>query len=131
MKFHPIDIKAADWKRLDRFADRTVFQTREWLHFVAESQNAQPVLAELRERNDVLGYFTGLTFSKFGMKVLGSSFTGWKDHHFFPSAMLIPRRGAGVALVAGASLRGSGAPIAIHWRKSAMTASGSFPVGGI
>src|SRR3981081_329222 len=77
MKFHPIDIKAADWKRLDQVADRTVFQTREWLQFVAESQNAQPVLAELREKNDVLGYFTGLTFSKFGMKVLGSSFPGW------------------------------------------------------
>jgi hypothetical protein len=47
MKFHPIDIKAADWKRLDQFADRTVFQTREWLQFVAESQNALPVLAVL------------------------------------------------------------------------------------
>ena len=42
MKFYPIDIKTADWKRLDGFADRTVFQTREWLQFVAESQNAQP-----------------------------------------------------------------------------------------
>src|SRR6266849_6267128 len=77
MKFYPIDIKAADWKRLDQFADRTVFQTREWLQFVAESQNALPVLAELREKNDVIGYFSGLTFSKFGMKVLGSSFPGW------------------------------------------------------
>jgi len=77
MKFYPTDIEAADWKRLDGFADRTVFQTREWLQFVAESQNAQPVLAELREASDVLGYFTGLTFSKFGMKVLGSSFPGW------------------------------------------------------
>ncbi|MGA8069312.1 MAG: hypothetical protein WCA47_18420, partial [Terriglobales bacterium] len=77
MKFHRIDIKSADWKRLDAFTDRTVFQTREWLQFVAESQRAQPVLAELREKNDVLGYFTGLTVSKFGMKVLGSSFPGW------------------------------------------------------
>src|ERR1019366_3322822 len=77
MKFYPIDIKAADWTRLDRFADRTVFQTREWLQFVAESQNAHPVLAELRESSDALGYFTGLSFSKFGMKVLGSSFPGW------------------------------------------------------
>ena len=46
MKFYSIDIKAADWKHLDGFADRTVFQTREWLQFVAESQNAHPVLAE-------------------------------------------------------------------------------------
>src|SRR5260370_1433297 len=40
MNFYPIDIKSADWKRLDCFADRTVFQTRVWLQFVAESQNA-------------------------------------------------------------------------------------------
>jgi hypothetical protein len=77
MKFHPIDFEAADWKHLDSFADRTVFQTREWLHFVRESQGATPVLAELREGNNVLGYFTGLIVSKLGLKILGSSFPGW------------------------------------------------------
>jgi hypothetical protein len=77
MKFYPIEFKAADWKHLDSFEDRTVFQTREWLQFVSESQNAMPMLAELRDGNEVLGYFTGLTFSKFGLKVLGSSFPGW------------------------------------------------------
>lgn len=77
MKLHRIDIKAADWKLLDSFADRTVFQTRAWLEFVAASQGATPVLAEVRKGSDVVGYFTGLTFSKFGMKVLGSSFPGW------------------------------------------------------
>ena len=77
MKFHSIDFKSADWTRLDQFADRTVFQTREWLKFVAEAQNAEPVLAELRHNSEVLGYFSGLTFSKFGLKVLGSSFPGW------------------------------------------------------
>ena len=77
MKLHQIDCKTADWKLLDSFEDRTVFQTRAWLRFVEESQNAKPVLAEVREGGDVVGYFTGLTFSKFGMKVLGSSFPGW------------------------------------------------------
>ncbi len=77
MKFHSIDINSADCKRLDSFADRTVFQTREWINFVAEAQNAQPVLAELREQEQILGYFTGLIVTKFGMKVLGSSFPGW------------------------------------------------------
>ncbi len=77
MKLHRIDIKSADWKLLDSFADRTVFQTRAWLEFVAEAQGAAPVLAEVRKGSDVVGYFTGLTFSKFGMKVLGSSFPGW------------------------------------------------------
>jgi hypothetical protein len=77
MKLHRIDIKNADWKLLDSFADRTVFQTRAWLQFVAEAQAATPVLAEVRNGSEGFGYFTGLTFSKFGMKVLGSSFPGW------------------------------------------------------
>src|SRR5215471_10615153 len=77
MKFHAITIAAADWKLLDSFADRTVFQTRAWVEFVRESQRATPVVAELRQGGEVLGYFTGLTFSKFGLKILGSSFPGW------------------------------------------------------
>jgi hypothetical protein len=77
VKLHAIDFKTADWKLLDSFPDRTVFQTRAWLEFIAESQDAAPVLAEVRDGSDVVGYFSGLTFSKFGMKVLGGSFPGW------------------------------------------------------
>lgn len=77
MKLHEIDFKSADWDLLDNFDDRTVFQTRAWLQFVAEAQGAMPVIAEVRDGQDVAGYFTGLTFSKFGMKILGSSFPGW------------------------------------------------------
>ena len=73
----PIDFESADWKHLDSFADRTVFQTREWMRFVGETQRATPVLAELREGRDVAGYFSGLTFTRFGVRVLGSSFPGW------------------------------------------------------
>src|SRR6266516_1463079 len=99
MKFHKIDFKTADWKHLDSYQDRTVFQTREWLQFVSESQNATPVLAELRDGNEVLGYFTGLTFSKFGLKVLGSSFPGWTTHYIgFNLNASISRRAALEAL---------------------------------
>src|SRR5215470_13142844 len=77
MKLKRIDFKTADWKLLDSLPDRTVFQMRAWVEFVSEAQNATPVLAELRDGRDVLGYFTGLTLSKFGLKVLGSSFPGW------------------------------------------------------
>ena len=93
MKLYPIDINSVDWKRLDSFADRTVFQTREWLRFVGESQSAEPVVAELRQGNQILGYFSGLTFSKFGMKILGSSFPGWTTPYI------------GFNLVAGVSRR--------------------------
>lgn len=77
MKCNIIDFNAADWNRLDKFADRTVFQTREWVQFVSETQNATPLLAELRDGGEVTGYFTGLTFTRFGVKILGSSFPGW------------------------------------------------------
>jgi len=77
MKCIPIDLKTVDWQALDGFADRTVFQTREWLAFVAETQNATPVVAELRQAGKLLGYFSGLTVTRFGVKILGSSFPGW------------------------------------------------------
>jgi hypothetical protein len=72
-----IEFESADWKLLDGFEDRTVFQTREWVRFVSECQRATPVLAELRDGAEIVGYFTGLTFSRMGVKVLGSSFPGW------------------------------------------------------
>lgn len=72
-----VDPKHVNWEHLDSFADRTVFQTREWLNFVAESQRATPVVAELRQDGQIAGYFSGLTFTRMGVKVLGSSFPGW------------------------------------------------------
>src|SRR5215472_14821853 len=77
MKCNIIDFESANFKRLDEFSDRTVFQTREWIRFVAETQNATPLLAELSEGGRIVGYFTGLIFSRFGIRVLGSSFPGW------------------------------------------------------
>lgn len=77
MKCEIVSFEGADWKLLDSFADRTVFQTREWVRFVAETQNATPVLAQLSGGGRIAGYFTGLTFTRMGIKVLGSSFPGW------------------------------------------------------
>jgi hypothetical protein len=77
MNCTPIDAKTVDWQSLDNFADRTVFQTVEWLNFVADTQKARPVIAELRENGRLVGYFSGLTVTKFGIKILGSSFPGW------------------------------------------------------
>ena len=91
MKCTLIDFESADWKHLDGFEDRTVFQTREWVRFVSEAQRATPVLAELHDGGEVVGYFTGLTFSRFGVRILGSSFPGWTTPYM------------GFNLIAGAS----------------------------
>lgn len=77
MRCNVIDLADVDWQLLDRFADRTVFQTREWLAFIAESQKAAPVVVEVREDGSRVGYFSGLVFSRCGLKILGSSFPGW------------------------------------------------------
>jgi hypothetical protein len=77
LKYRLLDPLQVPWEQLDTFSDRVVFQTRAWLDFVAEAKRAKPVIAELREGSDVAGYFTGLTFWRFGVKILGSSFPGW------------------------------------------------------
>jgi hypothetical protein len=77
MRCEIINFENADWKYLDSFADRTVFQTREWVRFVAEAQSATPVLLQFSDAGRAVGYFTGLTFTRLGVKVLGSSFPGW------------------------------------------------------
>lgn len=77
MKASVIKLEEVNWEKLDSFEDRTVFQTREWVRFVAETQKAKPLIAELSEDGRVVGYFTGLTFTRFGVRILGSSFPGW------------------------------------------------------
>jgi len=77
MKCTLVAFESVPWEHLDGFGDRTVFQTREWLEFLRETQNAAPVVLELREGGETAGYFSGLTFARFGVKILGSSFPGW------------------------------------------------------
>jgi CelD/BcsL family acetyltransferase involved in cellulose biosynthesis len=72
-----MELGRVDWDELDEFRDRVVFQTRDWLEFVSRSQGAEPVVAELRDGDEVAGYFTGLTLRRFGVPILGSPFPGW------------------------------------------------------
>lgn len=52
-------------------------QTREWLNFIHETQGAELVLAEVRDANATVGYFTGMTTSRLGVRILGSPLPGW------------------------------------------------------
>jgi hypothetical protein len=56
---------------------RNVFQTREWLEFVARSQGAEPVVAHIERDGVPVGAFTGLIVRRFGVRILGSPFQGW------------------------------------------------------
>jgi hypothetical protein len=64
-------------QQLEIFPDRNIHQTGPWLNFLAESLGAEPIVAELKEGSQTLGYFTGLTVTEFGFKILGSPFPGW------------------------------------------------------
>jgi Acetyltransferase (GNAT) domain len=77
VRFNVLDATDVPWETLDRFGDRVVFQTRGWLNFIAESQRATPIVAEIRDNHTVAGYFSGLVVRKFGVRILGSSFPGW------------------------------------------------------
>jgi CelD/BcsL family acetyltransferase involved in cellulose biosynthesis len=81
LRLERLDAERVDWAELDAFDDRVVFQTREWVAFVAETQDAQPVVAEVRDGSTCVGYFTGLVVRRFGMRILGSPFPGWTTYY--------------------------------------------------
>src|SRR5215211_7727560 len=67
LRLERLDPDRVDWRRLNAFDDRVVFQTPEWVAFVAETQHAEPVVAEVRAGSTSVGYFTGLVVRRFGM----------------------------------------------------------------
>lgn len=94
--FTPTD---AEWARLDTLPDRTLFQTRAWVEFIAETQGAQPVVAALRDGDEELGYFTGLLVRRLGMPILGSPFRGWTTSYMgFNLLRTVPMAAALTAL---------------------------------
>ena len=77
-RFERVPLEPTQWQKVLRtFDDRIVFQTPEWISFLAETQNAEPVLAELKAGAESLGYLTGLTVKKLGLRIFGSPFPGW------------------------------------------------------
>lgn len=81
MNFRLLSFDQVDWATLDRFDDRLVFQTREWLAFLMESQHASPVIASLSDGGQVVGYFTGLVLKRMGIRILASPMPGWTTQY--------------------------------------------------
>lgn len=54
-----------------------IFFSKEWVEFIKESQNAQPVFLKLYNQKEYIGYFVGFIVKKFGFRILGSPFPGW------------------------------------------------------
>jgi len=95
-----VDANTCDWERMDAFPDRVIFQTREWVEFVARSQRAEPVVAAVLDDDEPVGWFTGLVVRRFGARILGSPFPGWTTSSMgFNLVAGISRRAAVEALV--------------------------------
>jgi CelD/BcsL family acetyltransferase involved in cellulose biosynthesis len=77
ISFERLSLGSVPWQELDRYADRTVFQTLPWLQFVERTQRAEPIVARIDENGSLLGYFTGLIVRRFGLRILGSPLKGW------------------------------------------------------
>lgn len=91
---------ARDWERMDAAHDRVLFQSREWVDFVARTQGAEPVFARVLDDGDPVGWFTGLLVRRFGARILGSPFPGWTTASMgFNLREGVSRRAAAEALV--------------------------------
>lgn len=53
------------------------FCTYEWLMFLKNNQNAQPVILAISEEKEPIAFFVGAIIKKAGIKILGSPFEGW------------------------------------------------------
>lgn len=95
-----LELESCDWPGMDALPDRVLFQTREWLQFIATTQAAEPVVAALVQDGERVGYFTGLVIRRFGIRILGSPFPGWTTESMgFNLAEGVSRREAAAALL--------------------------------
>lgn len=62
---------------VDHYPEAEVFQTSAWLAFLAASQDAEPVVAVVRDGERSAGYFVGAIVRRFGVRILGSPLRGW------------------------------------------------------
>jgi CelD/BcsL family acetyltransferase involved in cellulose biosynthesis len=77
LRLKRVPLDGLDWGAVDGFHDRNVFQTREWLEFVARTQSAEPVVARVERDGELAGWFSGLVVRRYGVRILGSPFQGW------------------------------------------------------
>ena len=75
--FEELKLESIDNAEFNDSPDKTVFTTKEWIRFIAEDQNATPVILGICKNNALIGFFAGAVISKYGIKIFGSPFRGW------------------------------------------------------
>ena len=66
----------AEQEAMESRADSLVFQTREWMRFLVQTQGGSPVYARVLDGSELIGHFTGLVVRRWGLPILGSPMPG-------------------------------------------------------
>ncbi len=79
--FEKIEFERLDYDEYNGIPGKKIFTTREWIEFVAEDSGVTPIFVRITDENGFCGYFTGMSFRMFGIKIVGSPFNGWSTCH--------------------------------------------------
>ena len=75
--FEVIDKDRVDLEEFNHFKDKLIFTTVEWLKYIEQNQKVQPLILRITEGPELVGYFTGFSFTRFGIRIVASPFDGW------------------------------------------------------
>jgi hypothetical protein len=80
ISFERIDISSYCKEIKNSPGEINIFQTSEWLSYISNIHNAEPVIVAIKSSGELQGYFVGLLTRKFGIIILGSPFRGWQTY---------------------------------------------------
>jgi hypothetical protein len=81
-KFEMYNLDTVNQIEYEDFDNKNLFCTVSWLKFLMEWRKVNPVIVRITgDEGNLVGYFTGAQFSKFGFEILGSPFYGWMGQH--------------------------------------------------
>ena len=72
-----IDKSKLDLEEYYAFANKHLFTTMEWLEFLQEDSKGDVFFLRISDENSLVGYFTGMIVTKYGIRIAGSPFSGW------------------------------------------------------
>lgn len=75
--FNAIKMNDLDIDEYYSFSHKNIFTTLEWLEYIKEDSASEPVIIRIEKDGSFIGYFTGMVFKKFGIKIIGRPFEGW------------------------------------------------------
>lgn len=81
-KFHLYTLQEINRDEYENYPRKNLFTTIEYLTFLSKWKNVNPIIVKISDDADsLIGYFTGCSFKKFGIKILGSPFFGYMGQH--------------------------------------------------